>query len=86
MISYMRQVSICDSVREIIKRAFTQSGDLSLRMKTGNIPSTDSLLRAISLSPHINDEQTLKEAIIEHTLGTLRLTDDQKTSVRSAIE
>ena len=86
MISYMRQVSICDSVREIIKRAFTQSGDLSLKMKTGNIPSTDSLLRAISLSPHINDEQTLKEAIIEHTLSALRLSEDQKTGVKSAIE
>jgi len=85
MISYMKQVSVCDSVREIIKRAFTQSTDPSLKMKTGNIPSTDSILRAISLSPHIEDEHTLTEAIVEHTLKTLRLTDDQKAGIRSAL-
>ena len=85
MINYMKQVSVCDSVREIIKRAFTQSTDTSLRMKTGNIPSTDSILRAISLSPHIDDEQTLRQAIVEHTLKTLRLTEDQKADIRSAL-
>jgi hypothetical protein len=85
MISYMKQVSLCDSVRETIKRAFTQTADLSLRMKTGNIPSTDSILRAISISPRIEDEQTLKQAIVEHTLNALRLTEDQKADIRSAL-
>lgn len=85
MISYMKQVSICNSVCETIKRTFTTSTDLPLRMKTGNIPSTDSILRAISLSPHIEDEQTLRQAIIEHTLNALRLTEDQKAGIRSAV-
>jgi hypothetical protein len=85
MISYMKQVSLCDSIRETIKRTFAQSADLSLRMKTGSIPSTDSILRAISISPHIEDEQTLKQAIVEHTLNALRLTEDQKGDIRSAL-
>ena len=85
MISYTKQVSVCNSVLEIIKQTFNRSPDPAVRIKTGNVPSTDSILRAISLSPHIEDEQTLRQAIVEHILNALRLTEEQRVDIRSSV-
>jgi hypothetical protein len=38
MISYVRQVPICQSVRKAIEESFTESGDASFRAKIGDIP------------------------------------------------
>jgi hypothetical protein len=78
MPSYSRQVALCESVREIIKRALAQSDDVRVRLRANNIPPTDAILRAVSVSPSRDTEETLKDFIIEHVLGRLRLTAIQK--------
>jgi hypothetical protein len=75
MISYARQTAVCNAVRETVKQAFEQIGYRTLGSKTGDIPTTDSVLRAISLSPNIDTEQTLKQVITEYIIAALRLTE-----------
>jgi hypothetical protein len=76
--SYVRQVAICESVRETIKRAFAQSDDVNVRLKANNITTTESVLRAVSLLPSLDTEEKLKDFIIEHILSSLRLTAIQR--------
>jgi hypothetical protein len=76
--SYVRQVAICESVRETIKRAFAQSDDVNVRLKANNITTTESVLRAVSLLPSLDTEEKLKDFIIEHLLSSLRLTVIQR--------
>jgi hypothetical protein len=76
--SYVRQVAICESVRETIKRAFAQSDDVNVRLKANNITTTESVLRAVSLLPSLDTEEKLKDFIIEHILSSLRLTVIQR--------
>jgi hypothetical protein len=78
MIDYVRQVFICESVRETIKRALAQSNDISVRLKVNNITATDGILRTVSLHPNINTEETLLDFITEHILSSLRLTTAQR--------
>ena len=78
MFSYVRQVAICESVRETIKRAFAQSDDVNVRLKANNITTTESVLRAVSLLPSLDTEEKLKDFIIEHILSSLRLTPIQR--------
>jgi hypothetical protein len=78
MLDYTRQAVICKSVQETIKKALTQSDDVGARIKVYNIPTTESILRAVSLLPSIDTEESLKDFINEHILGTLRLTVTQK--------
>jgi hypothetical protein len=85
MLSYIKQAALCNFVRETIKGAFSQD-DLATRLKIGNIPSVDTILRTTSLFPHIDDEQTLKPMIIDHILKSLRLSEDQEADIRSRIE
>ncbi|OPY81233.1 MAG: hypothetical protein A4E65_01179 [Syntrophorhabdus sp. PtaU1.Bin153] len=78
MLNYLRQVAVCESVREMIKQALAQSDDAGIRQKANAIPTHDSILRAVSLDPSINDEETLKAFIVKHILTNLRLTETQK--------
>jgi hypothetical protein len=78
MLSYVRQVVICESVRETIKRALAHSDDMDVRLKASQIPTTDGILRAVSLSQNVNTEEGLKDFLIEHALGSLRLTASQR--------
>ena len=78
MLSYLRQVAICESVQETIKRALAQSNDMGVRLKANQIPTTDGILRTVSLSPQVNTEEKLKDFLMEHTLGSLRLTASQR--------
>ena len=78
MFSYVRQVAICESVRETIKRAFAQSDDVNVRLKANNITTTESVLRAVSLLPSLDTEEKLKDFMIEHILSSLRLTAIQR--------
>lgn len=78
MFSYVRQVAICESVRETIKRSFAQSDDVNVRLKANNITTTESVLRAVSLLPSLDTEEKLKDFIIEHILSSLRLTVIQR--------
>ena len=77
MLSYLEQVAICDSVLEKIKRAVTQSADAEVRLKAHKIPTTDSILRAVTLFPTINTSEKLKDFIIEHVRGSLSLNANQ---------
>ncbi len=82
MINYLRQVALCKSVQEEIKRALTQNVDIGGRLKLNTIPSTESILRAASLRPDIDTEEGFKELVTEHVLESLRLTPIQKEDFR----
>jgi hypothetical protein len=78
VISYLRQVAICESVREAIKRALARNDDVSVRLAANNIDTTETVLRAVSLLPSLDTEEKLKDFIVEQMLSSLRLTADQK--------
>ena len=78
MIDYLRQVAICEPVRERIKQAVVRSGDMSVRARTTHISTIESILRAVSVIPGIDTEEKLKDFAIEHILSSLRLTPIQK--------
>ena len=78
MISYVRQVPICNSVREMIKQTLAQSNDTGVRANINDIPTIESVLRAVSVRPDIDTEEKLKDFTIEHILSSLRLTEMQK--------
>ena len=77
MLSYPRQIALCESVRETIKQALIKSSQLSTKLKTSSIPTTDSILRAVSISKNVDTEEQLKEFMLKYILADLRLTEDQ---------
>jgi hypothetical protein len=78
MLDYMRQVAICESVRETIKQALTHSDDANLWQKVRNIPSTDGILREVSLRPNLDTEEKMRNFLMEQIMGSLRLTASQR--------
>jgi len=78
MISYVRQVAICESVQETIKRALLQGNDMGMRQKVNDIPASESILRVVSLCPTLDTEEILKEFITNHIINNLRLTATQR--------
>ncbi len=81
MLNYSRQIVICGSVREAIKQALARSSQLSTKLKAGSIPTTDSILRAVSLFPGINNEEELKEFITKRIVSEIRLTESEKEKI-----
>ncbi len=78
MISYVRQVPICRSVLKAIEESLAQSGDASFRAKISDIPTIESVLRAVSLYQNLNTDEELRAFMIKHILSDLRLTKDQQ--------
>lgn len=78
MMSYVRQVPICQAVRRTIEKSFAESGDPAFRAKISNIPPVESILRAVSLYPNLNTEEELRAFMVRHILSDLRLTKDQQ--------
>ena len=78
MISYFKQVAVCRPVLDMIRRAVTQSKDAGLRAKVLDIPTTESLLRVVSVQPKIDTEEELKDFITKHILDSLQLTEIQR--------
>lgn len=78
MVSYVRQMSICDSILKEIKQALARSGDLRVRQKADKIPTTDAVLRVVSLTPELRTEEGLKDFITGYVLGELNLTAVQR--------
>jgi len=78
MLSYLRQVDVCKSVIKMINQALSQTDDAGVRLKATNIPTTESILRAVSLLPNIDTEEKLKDFIIEHISNSLFLTPIQR--------
>ena len=78
MMSYVKQVPICQAVRRTIERSFAESGDAHFRAKIGKIPPVESVLRAVSLYQNLNTEEELRAFMIKHILSDLRLTKDQQ--------
>ena len=76
-LDYVRQVAISGSVRKTIERALTQSNDAGIRAKVLDIPTTESILRVVSVRPDIDNEEKLKDFITKHILSNLRLTEIQ---------
>jgi hypothetical protein len=74
----MRQVAVCNSVREMIRQVLIKSSQPSTKFKASSIPTTDSILRAVSLLPNVNTEEELKEFIVKCILADLRLSESQK--------
>ena len=77
MLSYPRQIALCEQVRETIKQALLKSSQLSTKLKTSSIPTTDSILRAVSISKNVDTEEQLKGFVLKYILADLRLTEDQ---------
>jgi hypothetical protein len=78
MINYLKQVDISGSARKIIERALIQSDDAGVRAKANDIPTTESVLRTVSVLPNIDTEEKLRDFTIEHILSSLRLTPVQR--------
>jgi hypothetical protein len=78
VLSYSRQMVICESVREMIKQALVKSNDWHITVKASLIPTTDSILRAASALPNLDTEEQLKDFIIDHVSVNLRLTEAEK--------
>jgi len=78
MISYMRQIAVCEPVLEMIKRAVTQSDDAGIRAKIVYMPTKESILRAVSVLPSADTEEKLKDFIIDHLLVSLQLTEIER--------
>jgi hypothetical protein len=74
VINYLKQVEICQSVQNAIKQALAKSNDPGMRLKTANFPTTESILRAVSLLPNLNSEEKLRDFITEHISKSLHLT------------
>jgi hypothetical protein len=85
MLSYSIQIVICDSIRETIRQILIKSSQLSTKLKAGSVPSTDSILRGVSLLPNVNTEEELKEFIIKRVLTDLQLTESQKEQLNLSI-
>ena len=85
MLSYSTQIVICDSIRETIRQTLIKSSQLSTKLKAGSVPTTDSILRAVSLWPNVNTEEELKELILERILIALRLTESQKEQLNLTV-
>jgi hypothetical protein len=83
MLSYIRQVAVCESVRETIKQAIARSDEVSLRQKAHDIPSADGILREVSLSPDIHNNEGLRDVIIANILSSLHLTASQRGNVKT---
>jgi len=82
MLSYARQAAICGSVRKTIEQTLAQSNDMGLRAKISSIPTTEGILRAVSVRPSIDTEEELKDFIIKHILNSLRLTEIQRAYLK----
>lgn len=77
MISYVKQVPICNDVRKTVVRSLVESGDARLRAKIVRIPPVESVLRAVSLYRNLNTEEELRAFITQHLFNELCLTHDQ---------
>jgi hypothetical protein len=86
MLRYSKQIAICDSIRETIKQILIKSNQLSIKLKASSVPTTDSILRAVSSLPNMNTEEDLKEFIIKRILTDLRLTESQKEQLNLTIQ
>lgn len=78
MLSYAKQAAICGSVRKTIEQTVARSNDMRLRIKINSIPTTEGILRAVSVFRNIDTEEELKDFIIKHILSSLRLTESQR--------
>jgi hypothetical protein len=85
MLSYSTQIVICDSIRETIRQTLSKSSQLSTKLKASSVPTTDSILRAVSLLPNMNTEDQLKAFIIKRVLTDLRLTESQKEQLNLTV-
>jgi hypothetical protein len=78
MLNYLRQVAIAGSVRKTIEQAVAQSDDAGVRAKVNDIPTTECVLRAVSVLPDVDSEEKLKDFTVDHILSYLRLTAIQR--------
>lgn len=82
MISYVKQVPICNDVRKAVERSLAETGNATFRAMIHKIPPVESVLRAVSLYPKLNIEEELRVFMIQHIFDELRLTKDQQEQLR----
>ena len=51
------------------KTSTSPGNDMGMRQKVNDIPTTESILRVVSLYPTLNTEETLKEFITNHIIN-----------------
>jgi hypothetical protein len=78
MVSYVRQMLVCDSILKTMRQELARSSDSGIRQKADKLPTTDAVLRTVSLVSGLETEERLKDYITEYVLGVLNLTDVQK--------
>jgi hypothetical protein len=78
MVSYVRQMLVCDSILKTMRQELARSSDSSIRQKANKLPTTDAVLRTVSLVSGIETEERLKDYITEYVLGVINLTEVQK--------
>lgn len=61
-----------------MKQTIAQSDDPALKAKINSLPTTESVLRAVSLFSNLDTEEKLKDFIDEHIVTDLKLTEIQK--------
>jgi len=81
MLSYPRQIALCEQVRETIKQALLKSSQLSTKLKTSSIPTTDSILRAVSISNTWIPKNSWKSFVLKYILADLRLTESEEETI-----
>ena len=81
MISYSRQIQICESVMKSIRQTLSRSDDIDIWKKANDIPTNERILRAVSLHPTVDTEEKLKDFIVKHIMGSLHLTMVQKENL-----
>jgi hypothetical protein len=74
VISYVRQVAICGSVRKKIIQALTKSDEVTMKLKANHLVTNESTLRAVTLVPTVDTEDKLEKFVMEHMVGSLNLT------------
>jgi hypothetical protein len=78
MVSYVRQMLVCDAILKTMRQELARSGDSGIRQKANRLPTTDAVLRTVSLVSGVETEERLKDFITEYVLGVLNLTETQK--------
>jgi hypothetical protein len=78
----MDQLAACKPIREMIIQVLARNDDTSIRKKAKDVPTVESILRAVSLRPGLNTGEELKGFIIEHVLSSLGLTEIQRENIQ----
>lgn len=68
----------------MIKQALGKSDEWHTKLKASDMPTTESILRAVSVLSSVDSEEQLEDFIIEFILGSLHITTVRKEDLVSS--